>query len=108
MLWNWLIDQIPWWVQMIILAAVVGLPTLLVAFMIWGPKAVLRAVLPVLGVILTLGLASRFRQQGYRDRTDQELEAKRKADAVVVDKRDEAKRAPESVLNQKVDKWSRD
>lgn len=108
MLWDWVLYQVPWWLQTAVLALIVGVPILLVAFMVWGPKAVLRAVLPVLGVILTLGLASRFRQQGYRDRTDQELEAKRKADAVVVDKRDEAKRAPESVLNQKVDKWSRD
>lgn len=107
MLWNWLIDQIPWWVQMIILAAVVGLPTLLVAFMIWGPKAVLRAVLPVLGVILTLGLASRFRQAGYRDRKLEEDRAADRAEKTVDKARADVKALPDDKLDKETDRWTR-
>jgi hypothetical protein len=104
---DWLIWQMPWWVQAGLLALFVGVPVLLVAFMVWGPRAVLRAALPVLGAVVTLGLASKLRQEGYRAREAQEDEVRRKAEEIAARERDEARRLPDDKLDEEVDRWTR-
>lgn len=106
-MWEFLLYSLPWWLQIILMLAIVGVPTLLIAFMIFGTQATLRAVLPVLGVILTLGLASRFRQQGYTDRRAEEEKALDHAEDVQAEIEAKVHTLPDDKLNKKVDKWSR-
>lgn len=106
-MWEWLIWQMPWWLQAAMMAITVGVPVLLVAFMLWGPKAVLRAILPVLGVIVTLGLASKFRQDGYRKRVEEDQAAIDRAEEIVDKKRDEVHNLPDDKLDERFDRWSK-
>ncbi len=107
-LWSFLAYSLPWWVQALFLLVVVGVPILLVAMMIWGPKAVLRLLLPVAGFILTLGLASRLRQQGYADRRAEEEKALDRAEEIAQEEQEEVQRLPDVELDKRVDKWSLD
>ena len=104
---SFLLYTIPWWLQALFLLVVIGVPILLVAMIIWGPKAVLRLLLPVLGAILTLGLASRFRQQGYADHRAEQEKALDKAEDFVDDKREEIGKLPDTKLDERFDKWSK-
>lgn len=104
---EWLIWQMPWWLQVGVLVVIVGVPVLLVTLMIWGPKAVAGVVLPVLGAILTLGLASRLRQQGYQARLQTETEARRKAEEVAAREEAEARRMSDEELPDEVNRWTR-
>lgn len=104
---SFLLYTIPWWLQALFLLVVIGVPILLVAMMIWGPKAVLRLLLPVLGAILTLGLASRFRQQGYTDRRAEEEKALDKAEDFVDDKRHEIDTLPPDRRDERFERWEK-
>lgn len=106
-LWAWLLYSIPWWLQVGLLALIVGVPSYLVVAMIWGRETANRMLLPIVGVLAAIGLTSRSRQQGYNDRRAEEEKALDVAEDFVEDKRDEVQKLPDVELNEKVDRWSR-
>ena len=106
-LWNWLAYQIPWWLQAIVIAVIIGAPTYLVVAMIWGREAANRALLVVIGIAAVMGAASRLRQQGYTDRRAEEEKALDKAEDFVDDKRHEIDRLPDEELDKEIDRWSK-
>jgi hypothetical protein len=104
-----LLYGIPWWFQVILLAIIVGVPTYLVAAMIWGTEAVnrqvLRLLVPIIGLLVAIGLLSRSRQQGYNDRRAEEEKALDAAEDFVEDKRDEVQKLPDVELDRRSDRW---
>lgn len=103
---TWLLYSLPWWVQVAILAVVIGVPVYLVVAMIWGRAAANRLLLPIVGILAAIGLASRSRQQGYNDRRAEEEKALDYAEDFVEDKRDEIMRLPDKELQERVDRWT--
>lgn len=105
---DWLLYQLPWWVQAVVLLIVVGVPIFLLAAFLFGLKAAIRFVAgPVVAVIGLLAFASKLRQQGYNDRRAEEEKALDHAEDIAQEERDEAHRLPDVELDEKVDKWSR-
>lgn len=106
-LWSFLAYSLPWWLQGIGIAVIIGVPTYLVVAMIWGRDAANRALLVVVGIAAVMGAASRLKQQGYTDRRAEEEKALDKAEDFVDDKRHEIDRLPDEGLDQEVDKWTK-
>lgn len=104
---TFLIWQMPWWVQVLVLALIVGVPTFLVAAMIFGTKAASRWVLHGIAVLVTLGLASKLRQEGYAARQAIEERARREAEEKAAEERDRVRTLPDDKLDEELDKWSR-
>lgn len=105
---NWLFNEVPWQIQLVILILGVGLPLIMLSGFIFGWKLTLRYVAgPALAVIALLGFASKLRQQGYNDRRAEEEKALDHAEDIAQEERDEAHRLPDVELDEKVDKWSR-
>lgn len=107
-IYTFLFYTLPWWAQMAILAAIVGVPMYLITCMLLGTKVANRYILHGVVLLVTLGLASKLRQEGYRQRLDEEGKALGKAEQIADEERDEAHQLPDDKLNQKVDKWTRD
>lgn len=105
--WDFLLWTMPWWVQVLIMALIVGVPTFLVAAMIFGVKEASRWVLHAVAVLITLGLASKLRQEGYAARKAAEDRARREAEEKAAEERDRVKTLPDDKLDEEVDKWSR-
>lgn len=107
MLWDFIINRIPWWIQAGILAAVVGVPVYLVSCMLIGTQRTNRYVLHGIGAIALVAVASKIRQAGYKARLAEEERAAKVAEDVAEEERREAEGLPDVKLNEKVDKWSR-
>jgi hypothetical protein len=111
MFWHFILDSIPWPLQLLALVLVIGLPVLLIAGSAWGWPAVLdflkRWGAPILGVLAAIGLLSRSRQQGYADRKVEEKEALDRANQVVEKERTEVNRLPDADVDKEIDRWSR-
>ncbi len=106
-MWDWLIWQLDWKFQAAILAIVLGVPILLLSFMLFGVKATLEKVaLPLVGVLVVLGLASKLRQDGYRQRAAEDQKAVDRAEEIVDDKRDDVHKLPDEELDKRVDRWT--
>lgn len=106
-IWSFLLYAIPWWVQAIVLAVILGVPTYLIVAMIWGREAANRALLTIIGAAAVAGAASRLRQQGYTDRRAEEEKALDAAEDFVDDKRHEIDTLPDNELDKRLDKWRR-
>lgn len=107
-LYTFLFYTLPWWAQIAILAAIIGVPVYLIAAMLFGVRVANRYIVYGVLLLVTLGAASRWRQQGYKQRLDEEEKALDKAEQIVVEKRQEVQQLPDGKLNQKVDKWTRE
>lgn len=106
MIWNFIIDQIPWYVQTGFLA-VVALAVLYMCVRIFGWERVRSWIAPVLAVLAAIGLLQRSRQQGYADRQAQEKQAEDKAIKTVDTQRADTQAMSDEKLDSEVDKWSR-
>lgn len=104
---TWVLYSLPWWLQVLLLAAIVGVPVYLVVAMLWGRQTANRILLPAVALLAAIGFHSRSRQQGYNDRRAEEERALDVAEDFVDDKRDEVQRLPDVELDKKVDRWSR-
>jgi type VI protein secretion system component VasK len=109
---QWLVTflfyTLPWWAQVAILGAIIGVPVYLIACMLFGTKVANRYILHGVLAIVTLGAASYLRQQGYKRREEEEARARDRAEQIADEERDKAQQLPDDKLNQKVDKWTRD
>ena len=92
MIWDFILNRIPWWVQVCLLLIPVSL-AFWFAVLIFGWERVRRWLVPVLGVLAAIGLLSRARQQGYADRGKKE---QRDADSTL----DRARQARERIRQQ--------
>lgn len=106
-LYTFLFYTMPWWLQVLILAAIVGVPIYLIAAMLFGTREVNRYVLLGVLALITLGYASKLRQDGYKRRQDEERAALDHAKEVVSEERKKTGDLSDTELNAKVDKWSR-
>jgi type VI protein secretion system component VasK len=106
-LYTFLFYMMPWWLQVLILAAIVGVPVYLIAAMLFGTRVVNRYVLFGVLFLITLGYASKLRQDGYQRRQDEERAALDHAKEVVNEERKKTGDLSDAELNAKVDKWSR-
>lgn len=88
MIWDFILNRIPWWVQVILMLIPVGIGFWF-AVLIFGWERVRRFILPALAIIGALGMLGRARQQGYRDREErgerETTDAIRQADAARAD-----------------------
>lgn len=109
--WTALLYSVPWWLQVVLLALIVGVPSYLVTAMVFGTAEVnrqlLRLIVPLVGILGAIGLVSRSRQQGYNDRRAEEEKALDVAEDYVDDKRHEVQKLPDVELDERVDRWSR-
>ncbi len=105
-LWNWLWFELPWQVQITLLAIPVAIGFWF-AIQIFGWEKVRGWIAPALGILAALGLLSRSQQKGYAERKAEEDAAARKAEDVVDKTRTEVKNLPDDKLDHEVDKWSR-
>lgn len=106
-MWAWIINQLPWYYQVGILALIVGVPTYMLACMFFGVRVATRyAIWGLLG-ILTLGFASKLRQDGYKARLEEEDRATKRAEKVVIDERKKSEALSDEELRKETDLWSR-
>lgn len=103
----WLFYELPWYVQIGILAIAVGIPIYILAVAIFGAQVANRYLLHGIILIVTIGMASRWRQQGWNARKDEEKRAEERAEKIADDIRDDVQRLPDDKLDQKVDKWTK-
>lgn len=103
-LWDFLIYQIPFWLQMLLLAVPVA-ALFWFAVGIFGWNRVKGWIIPALALIGAAGALSRAQQKGYADRKRQEQDALKKAEVIVEKKRDEIKALPDDDLNRRSDRW---
>lgn len=103
---EFLLYALPWWVQIGILVTLAA-GALLIAANIFGWNAVRGWIVPIVGVLAALGLASRSRQQGYNDRRAHEEKALDKAEEIHDDVEERIQKMPDHELNDEVDRWSR-
>lgn len=106
MIWNFILFQIPWPVQ-IGIVAVVAAAILYAIGRVFGWGVARQIAMPVLAVLGAIGLISRARQQGYKARTDEEHGAEEWAENVVVEKRDDLRSLPDDKLAARTDKWTK-
>lgn len=106
-LWSFLLYALPWWLQVAILALIIGVPVYLVVAMIWGRPVANRLLLPIAGILAAIGLASRSRQQGYYDRRAEEEKALDYAEEIVEDEKADVHRLPDVELDEETDRWTR-
>lgn len=104
MLWNWLIYQIPWQVQVSILLmlALVGLYFI---GRIFGWGVAKQIALPVLGVLAAIGIVSRAGQQGYGARKEQEQQADDQARGEFNEIHRKNEALPDDALDRKNAPW---
>lgn len=93
------------WVQIAILAAIVGVPIYLLAAMLFGRDVANRYIIHGLAALVTLGYASHLRQEGYKRRLEEEERANKVAEDVAEEERRKSKNMPDVDLNKEVDKW---
>lgn len=105
-LWGFLIYQIPWWLQIILLAVPVA-ALFWFAVGIFGWNRVKGWIIPALALIGAAGALSRAQQSGYADRKQQEQDALKKAEVIVEKKRDEVKAMPDDKLDSNFNRWTR-
>lgn len=106
-LWSFLAYTIPWWVQVLLLAGLVGVPVYLVVAMVWGRETANRLLLPLIGLIAALGAASKLKQDGYNDRRAEEEKALDKAEEIVVDEKQDVQRLPDVEVDKEIDQWTK-
>lgn len=105
-IWDWFWYQVPFWVQFFVILGIVGVPVLLIGMMVFGVKPTIQVIGTIIGVAAIIAAASKFRQEGYRQRLDEEDKALDKAGEVVDEKRDEIERLPETEVDKRLDRWS--
>lgn len=105
--WSFLVYSIPFWLQVLILAGIIGVPSYLVVRMIWGAEVANRLMVPFLLVLGAIGAGSKARQSGYQDRRAEEEKALDKAEDFAEDKRHEIDALPDAELNDRLKKWER-
>jgi hypothetical protein len=104
---DFLLYSIPWYWQAAIILVVFGVPIYLIAVAIWGHEVANKTIIGIIITAAAIGGASRLRQQGYKDRIDQEQKAQERAEEIVDDKRDEIERLPDDELDKRLDKWTK-
>ncbi len=92
-MWDFILNQIPWPVQMVLIGIPIAIVFGIVGNII-GWEHVRKFILPALAVIGAIGLLGRARQQGYRDR--EERGERETTDAIL---QAEAARADADALN---------
>jgi hypothetical protein len=105
--WSFLFYSLPWWLQVVLLALILGVPTYLVVAMIWGRPAANRLLLPIAGALAALGLASKLKQSGYNDRRAEEEKALDKAEEIVADEKQDVQRLPDVEVDKEIEEWTR-
>lgn len=103
----WLFYELPWYVQIGILAIAVGIPIYILAVAIFGAQVANRYLLHGIILIVTIGMASRWRQQGWNARKDEEKRAEERAEKIADDTRDNVEKLPPDKLHDLTDKWSK-
>lgn len=106
-LWSWLLNTVPWWAQLIVLAVVVLVPAYLLVAMIWGREAANRLLLPGIGILAALAAASKLRQGGYNDRRAEEERALDHAEEVHDEIETRVETMPDDQLHRETDRWTR-
>lgn len=106
MIWDFLINRVPWGLQVAVLA-IIALVVLYLLVRIFGFERVKGWIGPVLAVIGAVGLLQRSRQQGYADRVAQEDAAQQRANDVVVKEREDVRKLPDAELDRRLDRWSK-
>jgi Flp pilus assembly protein TadB len=105
-MWSFILNSIPWQVQAVAVAFVAALLVLVVGHL-FGWKYVRPVIAPLVGVVAAIGLLSRARQQGYRDRRTEEERAQKRADDIADQIQDDTRKLPDGALDKEVDRWSR-
>ena len=106
-LWDWFWMQVPWGIQFIVIAGIFGVPALLIGMMLFGVKPTLQVLGAVLGIAAVIAAASKFRQEGYKQRLDEEEEAQERADEIQERIEDVVHDLPDADLDKEVDRWTK-
>jgi len=106
-IWLWLFYALPWWLQVAVLAILIGIGFAF-AVAIFGYERVKGWIVPALVAIAALGALGKAKQQGYNDRRDvQKAEQDKQLDKFkqVQQQVDEK---PISQVDKENEKWLRD
>jgi hypothetical protein len=96
MIWQWLINELPWYVQAIGILVIIGVPAYLVVRVIWGVEVANRVLLLIVGAAAVAGAASRLRQQGRDYERERVQDENEKVLDIADDARDEFKKELEN------------
>lgn len=105
-LWDFLIYQIPWWLQITLLAVPVA-ALFWFAVGIFGWNRVKGWIIPALALIGAAGALSRAQQKGYGDRKQQEQRATDEASDFAAKKRDEVEKLPDDQRKKRFERWEK-
>lgn len=103
----WLFYELPWYVQVGILAIVVGIPIYILAVAIFGAQVANRYIIHGVILLVTIGAASRWRQQGWDAHKEELKRAEERAEKIADDIRDDVEALPPDKLHDVTDKWSK-
>lgn len=107
LMWDWFWMQVPWGIQFGVIAVILGVPLYLLACMTFGVQTANRTIIAVLGVAAVIAAASRFRQQGYRQRLDEEERAQDRAEEIHEKIEDTIHDLPDAELDKETDRWTK-
>jgi hypothetical protein len=105
--WIWQQAIFHWWW---LLPSVLGLAAaiaVMVAVAVFGWDRVRPYIVPIIVAVASLGLLSRARSQGYREREEVEERAKDKAERIGEDQKDKAEDLTDDQLDNETDRWTR-
>lgn len=103
-IWSFLFYSLPWWVQTLLIMAVLA-PIFYVAVRLIGWEKVKPYALGALGILAAIGAATQIRQSGYNDRKKQEEVARKDAEDAVDKKKIEVDKLPDDKLDERFNKW---
>jgi hypothetical protein len=100
---SWLVFQLPWQFQaLIVLALALGI---LWCIHFVNPPLARKLLVPIIGAAAVLVFWNKSKQEGYGQRVAEEKEALDKADDLVAEKRTEIRTLPDDELDRRSDRW---